>query len=131
MPPGCYATGSTQQAQHAGSSHLQGAGIKTTGGILSSLELLILHYLDAEQDGLSHHKEIFFSPDIVFFFYQTGKKCTAPSWSLELIISFCLCLASILSTEQEALVQADIILRRQPLASDGKDILELMENLLH
>lgn len=60
---------STQQALHAGSSHLRGVGIETTGDILSSLQLLILHYLDAE---LRHHKEGFFH-SIQFFFTSQVK----------------------------------------------------------
>lgn len=82
-----------------------------------------LHYLGAEQGGLNRHKEVLFHP-IQFLFHQPGKKCTFPSWSFALIISFRQCLASVLSREQETLVQADIVLRRQPLALDGKDILK-------
>lgn len=47
--------------------------IKTTAEMLSSLELLILHYLGAEQDGLSSHKEVFFYP-MQFLFHHHVKK---------------------------------------------------------
>lgn len=97
----------------------RGVRTETTGGILSPLKLLP----PCRTRWAASTKSYFFHL-ILFVFHEQVTKCTSSSWRLELIVSFCECFAFILSTEWEPLIQAGIILKKEPLALKGRSIIK-------